>query len=209
MWRIADAATCDMEPFVKLSEKIQRHRSNILNSIQYHMNSSRSKATNCTIKALIATAWGFSNLDNMFALIHLRCSDLVIPLHNKYQPSPEKQRVLREIQNQHRREREERRKQVFTGGLAGCFTNPDCRSAFVHSFIISGRNRPEIDACGCRVRAIEGPLLFKELPADIRYLIDHAHSPKDGKIPVADDVRPFQNVDQQHLCRPLPDPRKL
>lgn len=109
---IAEAAACSIPSFVKMSEKIRRHRQNILNSIRFHMNSSRSEATNCTIKALIATARGFRSLDNMFALIYLRCSDLVIPLNNRYQPSAEKQRAMREIQNARRKAREEMRRQA-------------------------------------------------------------------------------------------------
>ena len=112
---IKEAAECGIPSFVKLSEKIGRHRQNIMNSIRLHMNSSRSEATNCTIKALIAMARGFRNLENMYALVYLRCSDLVIPLHNRYQPSPEKQRILRDLQNERRRAREEARKASALG----------------------------------------------------------------------------------------------
>lgn len=96
---ISKAGDCDIEQFQELSEKISRHRDNILNSVELQVNSSRSEATNTTIKSLIATARGFRNLENMFALIYLRCSDLAIPLHNRYQPSAQKQAELREIQN--------------------------------------------------------------------------------------------------------------
>lgn len=96
----------NIKQFEEMAEKINRHRTNILNSVELQMNSSRSEATNTTIKSLIATARGFRNMDNMFALIYLRCSDLVIPLHNRYQPSAEKQRKLRDLQNSRRRQRE-------------------------------------------------------------------------------------------------------
>jgi transposase len=91
----------------ELAKKIQRHRENILNAIRYHANSSRSEAANTTIKALIATARGFRNTDNMIALIYLRCSDLVIPLNNRIQPTPEELKSLRELQNERRRKRAE------------------------------------------------------------------------------------------------------
>lgn len=97
----------DIKQFKELAEKIKRHRNNILNSIKLQVNSSKSEATNTTIKSLIATARGFRNIDNLFALIYLRCSDLVIPLHNRYQPSPEKQQELRELQNKRKQTREE------------------------------------------------------------------------------------------------------
>lgn len=104
---ITDARNCEIDEFTKLADKIERHRGNILNSVELQVNSSRSEATNTTIKALIATARGFRNLDNMFALIYLRCSDLVVPLHNRYQPSAKKQKELRDLQNERKRQREE------------------------------------------------------------------------------------------------------
>lgn len=98
---------CDIPEFVKLGEKITRHRQNILNAVELQVNSSRSEATNTTIKSLIAVARGFRNLDNLFALVYLRCSDIVVPLNNRYQPSAEKQKELREIANQRRKARKE------------------------------------------------------------------------------------------------------
>ena len=110
-WNVS-AATCGIPAFEKLSEKIQRHREHILNTVRYHLNSAQSEATNCSIKAMIATARGFRNLDNMFALVYLHCSDLVVPLRNRYQPTPVVQKKLRDIQNQQRWYREEMRKQA-------------------------------------------------------------------------------------------------
>jgi len=107
---IQNAEECGISQFEELAQKIERHRENILNAVALQVNSSKSEATNTTIKALIKMARGFRNLDNMFALIYLKCSDLVIPLFNRYQPSPEKQRELRELANERRHEREEGRR---------------------------------------------------------------------------------------------------
>lgn len=107
---LEEAENCGISQFVELKEKIARHKVNILNSVELQVNSSRSEATNTTIKALIATARGFRNLQNIFALIYLRCSDLVVPLHNRYQPTAEKQRELRDIQNRRKRQREEEKR---------------------------------------------------------------------------------------------------
>lgn len=104
---IDEARACEIKEFSALADKIERHRGNILNSVELQINSSKSEATNTTIKSLIATARGFRNLGNMFALIFLRCSDLVIPLHNRYQPSAEKQKELRDLQSERKRQREE------------------------------------------------------------------------------------------------------
>lgn len=108
---IEKTATCGIEQFEELSAKIARHRENILNSVELQMNSSRSEATNTTIKSLIATARGFRNLDNMFALVYLRCSDLTVPLNNRYQPSKKKIEELRDLQSARKKARMEKKRQ--------------------------------------------------------------------------------------------------
>ncbi len=92
---IADASGCNLKPMQELAEKINRHRENILNSIQLQANSAKSESTNTTIKALIKMARGFRNLQNLIALIYLKCSDLVIPLNNRPQPSAERCAAMR------------------------------------------------------------------------------------------------------------------
>lgn len=104
---IAETMQSDNERLIELAKKIQRHFDNILNAIRYQVNSSRSEATNTTIKAMIATARGFRNTDNMIALIYLRCSDLVVPLNNRYRPTHEEMQSLRELQNARKRQRAE------------------------------------------------------------------------------------------------------
>lgn len=104
---ISTTSECGIKPFEELSKKVERHRENLLNAVELRVNSSRSEATNTTIKSLIATARGFRNLGNMFALIYLRCSDIVVPLHNRYQPSPAKQKELRDLQNMRKKQRKE------------------------------------------------------------------------------------------------------
>lgn len=109
---IEDARNSGFKSFEDLANKIEeRHLENILNTIQYQENSSRSEQTNGVIKGLIKTAKGFRNLESMFAMIYLRCSDLVIPLHNRYRPDPETIRQRRDLANQRRKQREEARKE--------------------------------------------------------------------------------------------------
>lgn len=95
----------------ELAEKIQRHRENILNSIRLQANSAKSEATNTTVKALIKMARGFRNLENMKALIYLKCSDLLIPLNNRPQPSAQKRRAMRLKAAQRRSSRQEAARQ--------------------------------------------------------------------------------------------------
>ena len=106
---IADASECGLRPMVKLADKISRHRANILNAIKFQANSAKSEATNTTIKALIKMARGFRNLDNMMSLIYLKCSDLVIPLNNRPQPSAERRVAMRLRAAELRRTREANR----------------------------------------------------------------------------------------------------
>lgn len=96
-----------MNSFNELSDKIKRHRTNILNSVKHQANSAKSESANTTIKALIKVARGFRNMDNLIAFIYLRCSDLVVPLNNRYQPTAEKAAELREADNARRRVREQ------------------------------------------------------------------------------------------------------
>ena len=104
---IRDAAFSDIKAMSELSEKVKRHSVNILNSVRCQANSAKSEAVNTTIKAAIRMARGFRNMDNLIAFIYLKCSDLVIPLNNRYQPTAEKSAEMRARDNDLRRAREE------------------------------------------------------------------------------------------------------
>ncbi|MDD6827489.1 MAG: transposase [Oscillospiraceae bacterium] len=75
-------------------------------SIQYQANSAKSESTNTTIKYLIKLARGFRRLENMFTLIYLKCSDIIIPLCNRPQPTKEYIREQRERALERKRDRE-------------------------------------------------------------------------------------------------------
>ena len=103
---ISDAASSGLKPMKELSEKIERHKANILNSIRCQANSAKSEAVNTTIKVLIKMARGFRNIGNLIALIYLKCSDLVIPLNNRPQMTAEQAAVARRTANEQRRLRQ-------------------------------------------------------------------------------------------------------
>ena len=90
----------------ELSKKINKHRKNILNSIRCQANSAKSEAANTTIKVLIKMARGFRNIGNLIALIYLKCSDLVIPLNNRPQMTPEQAAAARKAANEKRKIRQ-------------------------------------------------------------------------------------------------------
>ena len=103
---ITDASESGLGPMVELSEKIGRHKVNILNSVRCQANSAKSEAVNTTIKVLIKMARGFRNIANMISLIYLKCSDLVIPLHNRPQMTSEKAAAVRKAANEQRKRRQ-------------------------------------------------------------------------------------------------------
>ena len=111
---IESAKNSELKPMLELARKIEdRHTENILNAIKCQANSAKSESTNTTIKGLIKLARGFRNIDNMIALIYLKCSDIVIPLSNRPQPSKEYLKKRRDRANELRRIREEQRRNVY------------------------------------------------------------------------------------------------
>lgn len=111
---IEDARSSGLKPMRELADRIdENHKENILNAIRYQANSAKSESTNTTIKGLIKLARGFRNLRNMIALIYLKCSDIVVPLSNRPQPSQEYLAKKRKRANELRRLSEERRRMEF------------------------------------------------------------------------------------------------
>jgi len=108
---IEDAKSSGLEPMVKLAEKIHRHTDDILDSIRFKANSSRSESCNTTIKALIAMGRGFKNIDNLIGLIYFRCSELDVPLFNRPFKSSEYKAEQRERARFNRHAREAKKKQ--------------------------------------------------------------------------------------------------
>ena len=102
---IAEAKASGLHPMKNLAEKIERHSKNILNSVQFHVNSAKSESTNTTIKVLIKMARGFRNIGNMIALIYLKCSDTVVPLNNRIQMPAEEFARRRRAANERRKAR--------------------------------------------------------------------------------------------------------
>lgn len=103
---IEENKSSEFAPIAKLAEKIERHRTNILNAVKYQANSAKSESTNTTIKFLIKLARGFKSIENMFALIYLKCSDIIIPLSNRLQPTNEYKRSQREMAMKRKQARE-------------------------------------------------------------------------------------------------------
>jgi len=74
------AQHCRLPEFVELQRKIRRHLDAILAAIGNGMSNARIEAVNNKIKVTIRMGYGFRNLDNMIALLMLRCSKLDVAL---------------------------------------------------------------------------------------------------------------------------------
>ena len=77
------AAHSRIEPFKELAKKIKRNMVFILNTISYGLSNARIESANNKIKLLIRRSYGFRNIDSMFNMIYLICSDIKIPLPNR------------------------------------------------------------------------------------------------------------------------------
>lgn len=66
--------------FVELQRKIRRHMDAIVATVKHQISNARVEATNNKIKLTIRMAYGFRNIDNLIAMIYLRCGGRVIYL---------------------------------------------------------------------------------------------------------------------------------
>ena len=69
-----------MKEIKELSKKIRRHKEAIVRSVELGISNARVEATNNKIKLTVRMGYGFRNIDNLIALIMLRCSNLPIAL---------------------------------------------------------------------------------------------------------------------------------
>jgi transposase len=84
---LAWAARCRIPEFVELGKKIKRHYDAILSSIKNELSNARIEAVNNKIKVTIRMGYGFRNIDNLIALVRLKCGgcDITLPGRNKKQ----------------------------------------------------------------------------------------------------------------------------
>lgn len=68
--------------FKELAYKIRRHEEHILNTIKTGLSNARVESVNNKIKLFIRKAYGFRNIQNMYDIIMLGCSNLEISLPN-------------------------------------------------------------------------------------------------------------------------------
>jgi transposase len=74
------ARRCRIPEFVELQKKIVRHMDAILSSIKNGLSNARVEAINNKIKLTVRMGYGFRNVENLIALVMLRCSDVRLTL---------------------------------------------------------------------------------------------------------------------------------
>lgn len=83
-----DAAYCKIKPMVDVEKKVRRRKADILAAIELGIGNGRVEAINNKIKVTVKMGYGFRNIDNLEALLMLRCGDF----HPKLPGHPEKKK---------------------------------------------------------------------------------------------------------------------
>ena len=65
---------------MELQKKIARHLDAIVATEENGLTNARVESVNNKIKVIVRIAYGFRSLDNLFAMVMLRCSRLEVPL---------------------------------------------------------------------------------------------------------------------------------
>lgn len=77
---LASSCRSRNEKVKELSKKVRRHKEAILRSVELGISNARIEAVNNKIKLTVRMGYGFRNIDNLIALVMLRCSNLPIAL---------------------------------------------------------------------------------------------------------------------------------
>jgi transposase len=80
------AQRCRIKEFVELGKKIKRHKAAILTTIKVGLTNARIEAVNNKIKVTIRMGYGFRNIDNLIAIVRLKCSGQIVSLPGRNHP---------------------------------------------------------------------------------------------------------------------------
>ena len=65
---------------MELQRKVKRHMDAIVATATHGLTNARVEVVNNKIKLIVKMAYGFKNLDNLFSMVMLKCSDLQVEL---------------------------------------------------------------------------------------------------------------------------------
>lgn len=77
---LASACRSGTPAIRELSKKVRRHKEAIVRAVALGISNARVEAVNNKIKLTVRMGYGFRNIDNLIALVMLRCSNLPITL---------------------------------------------------------------------------------------------------------------------------------
>lgn len=77
---LASACHSGTKAIRELSRKVRRHKDAIVRAVRLGISNARVEAINNKIKLTVRMGYGFRNIDNLIALVMLRCSNLPISL---------------------------------------------------------------------------------------------------------------------------------
>jgi transposase len=80
------AQRCRINEFVELGRKIKRHKAAILATIKHGLSNARIEAVNNKIKVTIRMGYGYRNIDNLIALVRLKCGGDIVSLPGRGNP---------------------------------------------------------------------------------------------------------------------------
>jgi transposase len=80
------AQRCRIAEFVELGRKVKRHKAAMLAAIKYGLTNARIEAINNKIKVTIRMGYGFRNIDNLIALVRLKCGGYDVRLPGRERP---------------------------------------------------------------------------------------------------------------------------
>jgi len=78
------AQRCRISEFVELGRKIRRHKEAILATIKNGLTNARVEAINNKIKVTIRMGYGYRNIDNLIALVRLKCGSYDVALPGRH-----------------------------------------------------------------------------------------------------------------------------
>lgn len=70
------AGRCRIKPVVEVEKKVRRRERDVLAAVELGIGNGRVEAINNKIKVTVRMGFGFRNVDNLLALLMLRCGDL-------------------------------------------------------------------------------------------------------------------------------------
>ena len=104
------AAYCKIKPVVEVEKKVRRRRADVVAAVDLGIGNGRVESINQKIKVTIASGYGFRNIDNLIAIVMLRCSDEhpVMPWEDRWEEKRKRDERKRRDRERDRKRRKER-----------------------------------------------------------------------------------------------------